>query len=256
MTNRYWSIRRYLIAMNLVCALLAAVPALGQQQPSPANAPPENQSTTPQQSTGDKDDKDKPSNAVTNDRLFGVLPNYFTVENAGNIPPLSAGTKYKLAAKGSFDVAEFAFVGFVALIGQANNSDSSYGQGMSGYGKRYGEAFANQAIGNVMVGGVFPSFLHQDPRYYQLGKGRFVHRAKYAVDRIFITRTDSGHRQFNYSEFAGNAVTAGISNIYAPSNERSVSDTLTTWGMQIMWDTAGNEAKEFWPDIRRWIRKK
>lgn len=238
MTNRSWSRSGVSIATVLICVLFAGGPLFAQQDAT------------------NKDDKDKSTSTQKNDRLFGVLPNYLTVENAGNIPPLSTGTKYKLAAEGSFDPAEFAFVGFVALIGQANNGDPGYGQGMSGYAKRYGSAFANQAIGNVMTGAVFPQLIHQDPRYFQLGRGSFVHRSGYAVSRIFISRTDSGHKQFNYSEFAGNAVTAGISNLYSPSNERTVSDTLTTWGTQIMWDTVANEAKEFWPDIRRWLHKK
>jgi len=256
MTNRYWNASGLGCATLLIWILLAAVPVLAQQQPSPGNATPENQSRTPQQNASNKDDKDKSANTEKNDRLFGVLPNYLTVENAGNTPPLSTSTKYKLVARGSFDPAEFAFVGFVALIGQAKNSDPSYGQGMSDYAKRYGENFANQGIGNFMVEAVFPSLIHQDPRYFQLGKGRFLHRAGYAVSRIFIARTDSGHQRFNYSEFAGNAVTAGISNLYSPAQNRSVSDTFTTLGTQIMWDTVANEMKEFWPDLRRWIKRK
>lgn len=256
MINRLWSTRGLRNATLLVCTLLRAAPVFGQQQPSPTNAAPENQSKTAQQSLANKDDKDTSTNTQKKDRLFGVLPNYLTVENARNIPPLPTATKYKLVVKGSFDPAEFAFVGFVALIGQAENSDPPYGQGMSGYGKRYGANFANQAIGNFMVEAVFRSLIHQDPRYFQLGNGRFIHRVGYAVSRIFVARTDSGHQRFNYSEFAGNAVTAGISNLYSPAQERTVSDTLTTWGTQIMWDTVANEMKEFWPDIRRWIQKK
>jgi hypothetical protein len=43
--------------------------------------------------------------------------------------------------------------------------------------------------------------------------------------------------------------------MYYPSSDRSIGDTLTRWGMQVMWDTVSNELKEFWPDIRRKIRK-
>jgi hypothetical protein len=80
-----------------------------------------------------------------------------------------------------------------------------------------------------------------------LVKGGFLHRAGYAVSRIFVTQTDSGHKRFNYSEFAGNAVTAGISNHYSPLQEGTVSNTLTTWGTQIMWDTVAREARNSGP---------
>ena len=43
-----------------------------------------------------------------------------------------------------------------------------------------------------------------------MGKGGFVRRAGYAVSRIFITRADSGHNQFNISEIFGSAMSAGI----------------------------------------------
>jgi len=256
MTNYYRRMQGRIIALNAILAILVVTPAFAQQSSTAPNAAPAGQTNTPGDHPGDKGKTDPKSDAPKQDRLFGVLPNYLTVEEVGNIPPIAPRTKYKLAALGSFDPVEFAFVGCISAIGQASNSDPGYGQGMSGYGKRYGDAFANQAIGNVMTGGLFPSLLHQDPRYFQLGKGSAWHRAWYAASRIPVTRTDSGGKQFNYSEFAGNAVTAAISNVYSTSQERTVSNTLTTWGTQIMWDTLANEAKEFWPDIRRRIHKK
>lgn len=133
MTNLMRSRRVIHKAMLLVVAMLAAAPVFAQQQQQspPGNVTPENQSKTAQQDACNKDDKDKSTNTQKNDRLFGVLPNYLTVENSGSVPPLSTGTKYKLVASGSFDPAEFAFVGFVALIGQASNSDAPYGQGLA-----------------------------------------------------------------------------------------------------------------------------
>jgi predicted component of type VI protein secretion system len=70
-----------------------------------------------------------------------------------------------------------------------------------------------------------------------------------------ITRTDAGTSQFNTSEIAGNAVAAGISNIYYPEAQRTVSDTMQKWGTQLALDTFFDELKEFWPDIRHKILK-
>ena len=71
-----------------------------------------------------------------------------------------------------------------------------------------------------------------------------------------MTRGASGASQFNLSEIGGNAFAAGVSNLYYPAADRTLPSTLTRWGTQIMWDTLSNELKEFWPDIRRKIRKK
>ena len=50
----------------------------------------------------------------------------------------------------------------MALIGQARNSDPSYGQGLRGYAKRFGTFYANTGIGTLMTNSVLPTLLHQD----------------------------------------------------------------------------------------------
>jgi hypothetical protein len=191
--------------------------------------------------------------ALKNDRLFYVMANYATVEHTDEFAPLSAKTKFKLSAKTMSDPVTVSFIGMMALMGQARDSDPSYGQGLQGYVKRYGTSFADTGIGTLMTTSVFPTVLHQDPRYFQLGAGSTWHRVMYAVSRIFVTRADNGEVQFNYSEIVGNAMAAGISNTYHPQSQRTLGNTLKVWGTDMMLNTACNVAKEFWPDIRRKI---
>jgi hypothetical protein len=195
------------------------------------------------------------SNTPKNDRLFGVLPNYTTVENEDKFAPLSVKEKFKLSADSMFDPVTFPFIGLQALIGQAENSEPAYGQGLEGYAKRYATSYADAGIGTTMTTSIFPSMLHQDPRYFQLGTGSIWHRALYSLSRTFVTRTDSGSHEFNTSEIAGNAVAAGLSNLYHPQEDRTFSNTMSVWGTDVMWDTVSNVMKEFWPDIRRKLHK-
>jgi hypothetical protein len=233
----------------------AQPPATNQQQPSAGEKPNDSPKDSSQGSKDQQSQEQK--TGVSNDRLFWTLPNFLTVENANQIPPLTAGQKFKVVARTTFDPVEFVYLGFVAAIAQAENSESSYGQGWAAYGKRYGIAFGDNTVENFMVGAIFPSILHQDPRYYQLGKGSFLHRTEYAVGRMFITRSDSGHKQFNYSEIFGAAVAAGISTYsYHPGNEQHVNNALSVWGTQIGWDAVSTVVKEFWPDIRRKFHQK
>lgn len=190
--------------------------------------------------------------STSNDRLFFVLPNFLTVEDEGKVAPLTTEEKYKVVARGSFDYVKYFWFGALAGIDQANNSDAGYGQGMKGYAKRYGAAFGDSTIEDFLTSAVLPSALHQDPRYYQLGKGGFWHRTGYAVSRIFITRSDSGVNQFNYSEVFGSAAAAGISTYsYHPRAERTISNAASVWGTQVGLDTLTIVLREFWPDIRR-----
>jgi hypothetical protein len=213
-----------------------------------------------QQRKAGRDDKNKnqpEQSGTSKDRLFFALPNFLTVENAGQIPPLTSGQKFKVVARSSFDYVEFPWYGFLAGISQAQNSEPGYGQGAAGYGKRYGAAFADGTIENFWTSAILPSVLHQDPRFYQLGKGGFWHRTGYAVSRIFVTRSDSGHSQCNASEIFGSAIAAGISTYsYHPNADRTLSNAASVWGTQIGYDMVTIVVKEFWPDIRRKISRK
>jgi hypothetical protein len=133
----------------------------------------------------------------------------------------------------------------------AQSQYPSFGHGAQGFGKYYGGAFADQAIGNLMSEGLFPALLRQDPRYFVKGTGGFWKRTGYAISREFITRGDDSREHFNTSELAGNAVAAGISDAYYPAADRSFGTTANKWGQQIALDTFFNVVKEFWPDMRK-----
>ncbi len=189
------------------------------------------------------------------DRIFGVLPNFTTVEDFKSVPPITNKATFRMAAQNSFDPYVFPFVGVVAAVAQTQNQEKSWGQGGAGYGRRFAAALADNSIGSFLTTAIAPTLFQQDPRYFQLGEGSVWRRVGYAASRSVITRSRSGQRQFNYSEIGGNAAAAAISNAYYPSEGRSLSDTLTRWGTQVMWDTLSNELKEFWPDIRRKLHK-
>ncbi len=179
--------------------------------------------------------------------MFGVLPNYATVENGAAITPITAGQKFKLASLNTFDPYVYLFVGAEATLNQ------TYGSGGPGYLKQYAASFADNSIGNFLTSAALPSLFHQDPRYFERGSGGMLGRIAYAASRSVVTRSDTGHPQFNLSEIGGNALSAGISNAYYQLSQRTVTATLSRWGMQLMWDTLSNELKEFWPDVRRKI---
>jgi hypothetical protein len=193
---------------------------------------------------------------TSKDRLFYALPNFLTLENSQNVPPLTTKEKFKVVAKGSFDPVQFVWYGFLAGISQAENSEPGFGQGAEGYGKRYGAYLADGTIENFLTGAILPSIFRQDPRYFQSGRGTFWNRTGYAISRIFITRADSGRNEFNVSEVFGSAIAAGISTYsYHPKSDRTLSNTASVWGSQVGYDMVTLVVKEFWPDIRRKIKK-
>jgi hypothetical protein len=255
-------------ARALFCSLLSLVLAesflltSAAQETAPSNPPATPQAQTTQapptaQNKDAQDSKKTSDEATSTDRLFFALPNFLTLENAGNVPPLTVGQKFKVVARGTFDYIQIPWYAALAGISQAENSEPGYGQGAEGYGKRFGSAAADGTIENFMTSAILPSLLRQDPRFFQESEGGVWHRTRYAVGRIFITRTDSGHQQFNFSEICGSAAAAAISTYsYHPSADRTLSNTASVWGTQVGYDTITYAVKEFWPDVRRKLSKK
>ena len=110
-------------------------------------------------------------------------------------------------------------------------------------------------IGNYMSEAVYPSILHQDPRYFRRGTGSGCSRFAYAVSQIFWTHRDSGGTQFNYSEWVGNSTAVAISNAYY-RDQRTAGSSISKLAMQIGVDAVGNVLKEFWPDLQRKFSKR
>jgi hypothetical protein len=188
-------------------------------------------------------------------RILGIIPNYRTSASLQHYEPLTSGEKFKIASQDAFDRGTVGLALLFGGEGQLTNSNPAFGQGGRGFSKYSGAAYGDFVIGDYMTEAVFPTLLHQDPRYFRRGTGSGRSRLGYAVGQIFWTHRDSGGTQFNYSEIAGNAVAVGISTSYYTDN-RTASDAVSKYGMQIGIDIAANVLKEFWPDLERKFRRK
>jgi hypothetical protein len=209
---------------------------------------------------------------TSDDRLFYTLPNFLTLQTTGKLPPLTVGEKFKVVALGTFDPVNYPWWGLLSAISQGEDSEPQFGQGWGAYAKRYGTTAGDGITENFMVGAVFPSILHQDPRFYQSGKGSIPRRTWYAATRVLVTRGDSGNTQFNFSEVFGAAFAAAastytyhprstyISTITNPhlfvASDRTLSNTFDVWATQVGLDTLTFVVKEFWPDVHRKLSHK
>lgn len=180
--------------------------------------------------------------------IFWVIPDYRTSPALAIYKPLTTADKFEMAVQGALDPGTFLLAGVFAGKDQLTDTDPSFGQGLRGYAYRFGTNYGDLAVGDFMTEAVFPSLLHQDPRYFRRGSGPVMARLGNAVEQIFWTRTDSGGHMFNFSEIGGNAAATAISNAYHP-DARDATDNAERWGIQIGLDVAGNIMKEFWPDI-------
>lgn len=224
---------------------------------SPGGAPDENKSgESSSASRTQAPAQESTAGGEQSKRILWVIPNYRAVSADTRLPALSFGGKFKLATEDSFDYSSILVAGFMAGTSMAKNETPEFHQGGAGYARYFWHSFADQAVGNYLTEFIVPYATHEDPRYYTLGHGGIFKRTYYAVNRLFITRTDSGGRTFNFSEIVGNGAGAGISNLYYPSPERTWTKTGQKWASQVALDGIFNVMKEFWPDVRHSIFQK
>jgi hypothetical protein len=185
-------------------------------------------------------------------RMAGIVPE-FNVSYHSDAVPLTTAEKFRLEFHSATDPYTFSIAAIVAGIGEAEKSNSGFGWGPEGYGKRAAAAYADNVIGNTLGNAVLPSILHQDPRYYRLGHGTVRHRFFYAVATSFICKHDNtGKWEPNYSNVLGNIIGGEISNLYYPDNSKSNFGQTIGNGMTVTLEgTFGATLEEFWPDISR-----
>jgi hypothetical protein len=164
--------------------------------------------------------------------------------------PLSVGEKAKVFGSRVIVPSAFAKSAFSAGIAQWRDSPHEWGQGMAGYGRRYGSRVGTRALENG-IGFLTAAAVHEDPRYFFSGETGFWRRVHYAVETAVVTRTDSGNRTIALWRLSGNYGAQFVSNTWRPDRETHVSDTLIRGTISVGYDAASNVFKEFWPDIRR-----
>ena len=178
------------------------------------------------------------------------------VPDAPSYTRLSTRDKFHIFAKQTYSPYTFAGAAFDAGWAQVSDDWPGYGQGMEGYGKRYGALMADREAGAFFQSFLLPSIFHQDPRYFRMGPSRgILGRATYAASRVFITRDDDGHNAFNTSLVLGTLIVKGLTNAYYPVPQRGFSDTASRFGGSLLSSAQTDVLREFWPDITRIFRK-
>jgi hypothetical protein len=199
-----------------------------------------------------------PSNEQQTKRILDILPNFRAVSANTKLPPQSARDKFITATQDSFDYSAIWLPITLAGYSQLTGATPEFQTGMPAYLRYLWHSDADQAGENYVVEFMVPTLTREDNRYYTLGRGggSGLKRVGYALTRTVVTRNDSGKETFNISEVIGAGASAGISNLYYPSRERTFAKTADKWGIDVGVDAIAFVVKEFWPDISHSLRHK
>jgi hypothetical protein len=274
--NSPWAAATIVIGLFLAIPVARSQPADAALEPSTGPFPTPQQTASPNSSTppataGSGDQTSPAQNTTAEDeaqknaqvqlqqeehqRVLGVMATFNTTRNK-EAAPLTPRQKYQLFFKSATDPWPFAVAAFGAGIDQADNSFPEYGQGMQGYGKRFGAAYTDYFTGNFFGNAVLTSILHEDPRYFQKGTGSFGSRALWASGSTVWCRRDKGTWGPNYANVIGNLMGSAISNFYYPASDRTARGTIERGITVSAEGIIGAEVIEFWPDMVRHYRRK
>jgi hypothetical protein len=201
--------------------------------------------------TKDSQQKDQSHDS---DRVAGVIP-AFNVINDPNAPALTHSQKFHLFTRTIKDPFNLIMPAINAVILSSTGASSGFGNGFSGFAKRYGAAIGDSVSGNFFRLYAFPALLHEDPRYFRAGQGSIGRRALHTFTATVWCRKDDKTFGFNWSKFLGSGASSGLSNAYYPAQNRGANLTLQRFGLSYLSEVGYNALKEFWPDIARKRKK-
>jgi hypothetical protein len=177
-------------------------------------------------------------------RILGVIPDFYT-SYVWNAAPLNTHQKFSMTMHYAFDPVTFMGVSLTAGIEQSRNAFSGYGQGAEGYGKRWGARFTDGVTYDIFGKAVFPSLLHQDPRYFYRGSGSTWSRIGHAIGYAFVARSDHGQLMPNYSTFLGGVCSGALSNLYYPASSRGAGLVFANAAIGLAERAGENLLREF-----------
>jgi hypothetical protein len=130
--NRPYAACSHFCPLAILVSLALLVSSVSAQQEEPSQQEPSSAAEAAANSHPKIADEDTPDQSplpnskvgTSDDRLFNLLPNFLTLEDAGQRPPLTTDQKFKVVARSSFDYVIYPWYGLLAGISQAQNSEA------------------------------------------------------------------------------------------------------------------------------------
>ena len=176
---------------------------------------------------------------------------YFQRFASTGLHPLTAREKGILAFRNAVDPWNFATIGFFSALAVASDPNSAYGPGFPGFGRNFGVAYTESAVGEFFGTFLIPSLTHQDPHYHRLPNASYARRTLHAITQVGWTQSDYGTGMPNYANIFGTAITIGIGNFYVPGRDTRLGASTARYATAIATAPIGNFITEFLPDVAR-----
>jgi hypothetical protein len=240
--------------------LLSSIPVVAQQTADTAQAGIISGSAlpdAPSSQIGQSSSRvgEQSSSAATDPNLQGAV---------GPLPPvltarrLSAGDKFSIYVHQAFGPPALVFPALGAGLRMADppkNYPRDWVDGGDAFGRLYGSALATQTskrTAKFLAGEIF----HEDPRYLPAAEGSSVgSRIVHAVAFTFVDRSDSGHPELAFSNFASATAGGFVGMAYLPPGFNDASHAGQRVGTEFLGIAIANISREFAPQWAPIVRK-
>jgi len=177
------------------------------------------------------------------------------VARAEDPEPLSVSSKLGFHVQNAYGPLQLVATGAYAGILQDIDAPREWGQGAGAYGKRFLSTLGGSGIHGALAFGL-DSVLHEDPRYFRSANRGFWRRSAHAVRGTMMTRTDSGGETISAWRLGSDYGAAFLSNQWYPRRLNTARLGMIQGSLSLGFDTVTNLGAEFWPDIKKIVRRK
>jgi hypothetical protein len=134
------------------------------------------------------------------------------------------------------------------------NVPKEWGHSWSGFGKRYVEREADVAIANTIEAGL-GAIWAEDPRFVPSRKRGIWPRAAYAIKTTFVAPGRDGRLRPAWARYAAKTSKNFIENAWMPPSTHTTRQMLLRTAQGFSGRMLGNLWEEFWPDVRRRLKR-
>ncbi len=143
---------------------------------------------------------------------------------------------------------------FTSAFSTAQNNPPEYGPHWDGYIKRQGLRLTG-AVTSSFMEAELGALWGEDPRYRRATVTSTKGRVWHAVKTAFLSYDRNGNAMPAYARLIAVPTSNVIANSWRPESQRTAGETTTRISLGFISRIAANSFAEFWPDIRRKLKK-
>ena len=191
-------------------------------------------------------------------RVFGILPNYTSVSGGATPSPAGWKTDSVVAFKQSTDYVGILYSIATSAIAYAQDSHPLVDTVNGGNAPVWGYMWRGLVDKTSQAGQgslLFPALMHEDTRYFAMGRGSKVKRTVHAAASVIVAHSYSGTPIFNAAGLLGKVGTQALSTTYYPSGSEDFGVLAEKFTYACLRQAGFTILREFSPDISQHLHR-